>query len=144
LLRVTTSRTRSEHANAALVRRLYQAFEARDRAAVSSLLADDCRWIIPGRGRQAGVYEGRAAVIELFRTITRKTRGTTELDVDVVIAGDDYAIVLQRGRARIDGRSAELDECLVYRIRDGQVVEMKEFQFDLYALDEWWNPERAA
>jgi uncharacterized protein len=115
LLRVATSRTQSEHANAALVSRLYQAFATRDRAAVSSLLADDCRWIIPGRGQEAGVYEGRAAVIELFRSITRKTAGTTELD-----------------------------ECLVYRIRDGQVIEMKEFQFDLYALDEWWNPERAA
>jgi len=61
-----------------------------------------------------------------------------------VIADDDYAVVLQRGRGTVDGRSAELDECLVYRIRDGQFVEMKEFQFDLYALDEWWDPERVA
>jgi len=144
LLHVATSGTRSEHANAALVGRLYEAFAARDRAAVSSLIADDCRWIIPGRGHQAGVYEGRDAVIELFRAITKKTGGTTELDVDAVIADDDYAVVLQRGRGTVDGRSAELDECLVYRIRDGQFVEMKEFQFDLYALDEWWDPERVA
>jgi hypothetical protein len=38
----------------------------------------------------------------------------------------------------VRGRPAVLDECLVYRLAGGRVVEMKEFQFDLYKLDEWW------
>jgi uncharacterized protein len=137
-------RVASEHRNAAVVRRLYDAFVQRDREVVSSLIAEDCRWIIPGRGAQAGTYEGRDAVIELFRSITKRTEGSATFDLDAVIADDDYAVVLQRGHGTVDGRSADLDECLVYRIEDGRIVEMKEFQFDLYALEEWWNPEMAS
>jgi ketosteroid isomerase-like protein len=137
--------TAGEHANVALIHRLYDAFRRRDRDAVTSLIAEDCRWVIPGRGAQAGVYEGRDNVIELFRSITKDTEGSAEFDIDAVIANDEYAVVLQRGRGtRSNGMSAELDECLVYRIDDGRIVGMKEFQFDLYTLDEWMNPVGAS
>ncbi len=126
-----------EHPNAAVIRRLYDAFDRRDREAVCSMIADDCRWIIPGRGPQAGVHEGRDAVIDLFRWIMRRTEATAATEITGVIADGDYAIVLQRGTGTIRGVAAELDECLVYKLHDGQVVEMKEFQFDLYTLDEW-------
>lgn len=125
------------HPNVAVIDRLYDAFRRRDRDALEALLTDDCRWEIPGRGGQAGVYVGRDAVVDLFRRITKQTAGSAAFDVDEVIANDDCAVVLQRGRGTIEGRSAELDECLVYRIRDGRVAGMKEFQFDLYELDEW-------
>jgi ketosteroid isomerase-like protein len=134
---LSTPDATTELPNAVLIRRLYDAFARRDRELVCSLIAEDCRWIIPGRGAQAGVYEGRDTVIELLRGITKDTAGSAEFDLDAIIADDRYAVVLQRGRGTIRGTPAELDECLVYRIEDGRIVEMKEFQFDLYALDEW-------
>jgi uncharacterized protein len=136
---VMTHDTTTEHPNVVVIQRLYDAFARRDREAVCSLIAEDCRWVIPGRGAQAGVYEGRDTVIELFRSITKDTAGSAEFDIDAVIANDEYAVVLQRGRGTVRGRRAELDECLVYRIEDGCVVGMKEFQFDLYGFDEWLN-----
>jgi ketosteroid isomerase-like protein len=141
---VANERVATEHPNATVVRNLYDAFARRDRDLVCSLIAEDCRWIIPGRGSQAGTYEGRDAVIELFRSITKLTEGSATFDLDAVIAADEYAVVLQRGHGTVDGRSADLDECLVYRIEDGRVVEMKEFQFDLYTFEEWWNPGMAS
>ncbi len=53
-----------------------------------------------------------------------------------MLANDTTAIALQTGRATIDGSTSELKEVLVHTIRDGQVVEMWEYQFDLYAFDE--------
>jgi uncharacterized protein len=141
---LSTSDATTELPNVALIRRLYDAFARRDRELVCSLIAEDCRWIIPGRGAQAGVYEGRENVIELFRSITKDTLGSAEFDLDAIIADDRYAVVLQRGRATVRGKATELDECLVYRIEGGRIVEMKEFQFDLYGFEEWWNEGRDA
>ena len=136
---MSTAGGQAEHPNAVVVRALYDAFARHDRDAICSMIAEDCRWIVPGRGSQAGVYEGRDAVIELFRWIMRESTGTVHVDVDAVIADGEYAVVLQRGTATVRGRPALLDECLVYRLAGGRVVEMKEFQFDLYTLDEWWS-----
>ena len=133
----------SDHPNVKVIRDLYDAFARQDREVVTSLIAEDCRWVIPGRGKQAGVYEGRDTVLELFRSITKETAGSAEFDLDAIIADDRYAVVLQRGRGTFKGETAHLDECLVYEIVDGKVVGMKEFQFDLYTLDEWWNADGA-
>jgi hypothetical protein len=133
---------KDEHRNAVLIRRLYDAYARRDRDTISSLIAEDCRWIIPGRGAQAGVYEGRVAILELFRGMMRDSNGTARIELEAVVADDQYAVVLQRGSGTIRGKSAVLDECLVHRIEGGRVVEMKEYQFDLYTLDEWLNAPR--
>jgi ketosteroid isomerase-like protein len=49
-----------EHPNAAALRRLFDALEARDAASVRELVAEDAVWTFPGRrGLIAGGYGGR-------------------------------------------------------------------------------------
>jgi ketosteroid isomerase-like protein len=126
----------SEHPNVAVLRRLYAAYAERDKDTICELIADDCTWNIPGRGPKAGTHRGRAAILELFRDLMRKSKGSAVIEVVDIVANDDHAIVLQIGRATIDGTESELKEVLVHTIRDGQVVDMWEYQFDLYAFDE--------
>ena len=128
-----------EHPNAQLLRRLYDAYARRDKDAICELIAEDCTWHIPGRGPYSGDYQGRDAIIELFRSLMRLSKGTAVIRLDDVIADDRYAVALQTGTGTIDGRHAELQECLVHTIRDGRVVSMREFQFDLYAADAWFG-----
>jgi ketosteroid isomerase-like protein len=126
----------AEHPNIAVLRRLYDAYARRDRAVICELIADDCTWNIPGRGPQSGTHHGRDAILELFRDLMRKSKGSAQIEVVDIVANDEHAIVLQVGRATIQGKSSELKEVLVHTIRDGKVVDMWEYQFDLYAFDE--------
>jgi len=126
---------RSEHPNAVLLRRLYDAYARRDRATICELLAEDCRWNVPGRGPKAGTHVGRDAILDLFRDLMRSSKGSAVIELHDVLANDTTAVALQTGRATIDGAPSELKEVLVHTIVDGRVVEMWEYQFDLYAFD---------
>jgi uncharacterized protein len=125
-----------EHANALLLRRLYDAYAQRDRETICEVLADDCRWNVPGRGPSSGTHVGHAAILELFRDLMRVSKGSAVIQLHDVLANDTTAIALQTGRATINGVTSELQEVLVHTIRDGKVVEMWEYQFDLYAFDQ--------
>jgi uncharacterized protein (TIGR02246 family) len=124
-----------DHPNAALLRRLYAAYAARDRETICELIAEDCTWNVPGRNRRSGTHQGRDAILDLFRDLMRTSKGSAQIEVHDILADDRYAVVLQTGRATIDGQTSELKEVLVHTIRDGQVVDMWEYQFDLYAFD---------
>ena len=126
----------TEHPNAVLLRRLYDCYQRRDRAGICELIADDCRWNIPGRGPNAGTHIGIDAILELFRGLMRASKGTAVIELHDVLANDTTAVAIQTGRATIDGRESALQEVLVHTIRDGRVVDMQEYQFDLYAFDE--------
>jgi ketosteroid isomerase-like protein len=126
----------TEHANALVLRRLYDAYARRDKATICELIADDCTWNIPGRGPKSGTHRGRDAILELFRDLMRKSGGSAQIEVEDIVANDRHAIVLQTGRATIDGKETALKEVLVHTIVDGRVVDMWEYQFDLYAFDE--------
>jgi ketosteroid isomerase-like protein len=125
-----------EHPNAALLRRLYAAYAARDKDTICELIAEDCTWNIPGRGAKAGTHTGRDSILELFRDLMRQSKGGATIELHDVLANDTTAVALQTGTATIDGRTSALKEVLVHTIRDGRVVDMWEYQFDLYAFDE--------
>jgi ketosteroid isomerase-like protein len=125
-----------EHPNVALLRRLYDAYARRDRETICELIAADCTWNIPGRGPQSGTHTGIDAIVELFRDLMRRSKGSATIEVHDILANDDTGVVLQTGTATIDGRTSALKEVLVHTIRDGRVVDMREYQFDLYAFDE--------
>ena len=124
------------HPNEVLLRRLYAAYAARDKPTICELIADDCTWNVPGRGPKAGTHVGRDAILELFRDLMRRSAGGAAIELHDVLANDTTAVALQTGTATIDGRTSALKEVLVHTIRDGRVVDMWEYQFDLYAFDE--------
>ncbi|MGH9030711.1 MAG: nuclear transport factor 2 family protein [Acidimicrobiia bacterium] len=126
----------SGHPNALLLRRLYDAYARRDRETICEIIAPDCRWNIPGRGPNAGMHVGIDAILDLFRELMRASKGSAQIELHDVLANDTTAVVLQTGRATIDGRESALREVLVHTIADGKVVDMREYQFDLYAFDE--------
>ena len=128
--------TDDRHPNAALLYRLYAAYAARDKDTICELIAEDCSWNIPGRGPQSGTHVGREAILELFRDLMRKSKGSATITVHDILADDTTGVVLQTGTATIDGTTTALKEVLVHTLHDGKVVDMWEYQFDLYAFDE--------
>jgi ketosteroid isomerase-like protein len=132
------------HPNAALVRRLMAALTGQDRAEIEAVLAEDCVWRVPGGNVLSGDYEGRPAILSLFGKMKRIFTGTARFEIIDVLASDDRAAAYQFGVVTVGTNTVRLQECLVYRIRDGQVSEVVEFQYDMTAFDEAFSEEAIA
>jgi ketosteroid isomerase-like protein len=56
-----------------------------------------------------------------------------------VTASDGHAVALFHGHGRRAGRTLDNPTALVLRIDGGRIVEVREFVWDLYAVDEFWS-----
>lgn len=129
-----------EHPNAALVRRLFDAFARRDLETILAVVPEEVVWHFPGRlGALAGSHRGRDAVLKFLAAVEELTAGSFSLDLLDVTASDEHAVALFRGRGERAGRRLDNPTSLVMRIRDGQVVELREFVWDLYHVDDFWS-----
>ncbi|MFN2424849.1 MAG: nuclear transport factor 2 family protein [Candidatus Binatia bacterium] len=130
----------TEHPNAVLVRDLFRAFRENDLAAVERVIPEHAIWEFPGRhGQIAGRHEGRAGILGFLMKVMSLTDGTFHLELEDVVAGDHHAVALFRGHARRGDKVLDNPTCLRMRIENGQIVEIREFVWDLYAVDEFWR-----
>ena len=129
-----------EHPNAARVRALFAAFERADLATIQATIPVHAIWHFPGRtGQLAGTHRGRDAILQLLMRVPQLTGGTFRLELEDVLANDRHAVALFRGHGMRDGRTLDNPTCLRMRIEDEQIVEVWEFVWDLFAVDEFWS-----
>ncbi len=129
----------NEHANAMMVRRLFQAFREGDLATVATTIDDDVTWHFPGRtGGLRGDHRGRDQVFHFLGRVMELSGGTFQLELLDVVANDRRAVALFRGRGLRRGRTLDNPTCLHMRIENGRIVELWEFVWDLYHVDEFW------
>jgi uncharacterized protein len=124
--------------NAAIVRRIFDAFARREGLALRGLFADDAVWSVPGRGAMAGLYEGREAIFRFLAKLPKETEGTYGSELIDVLASDDRAAALYRARGTRHGRMLELDQVLLFRIEDGLVRRVLALPSDPDAFEEFW------
>lgn len=104
------------------------------------VLDEKATWRFPGtRGGLAGEYRGRDAVLAFLVNVMHLTEGTFHLELEAVVADDDYAVAFFRGHGRRNGKALDNPTCLKMRIHDGKVVDVWEFVWDLYHVDEFWS-----
>jgi ketosteroid isomerase-like protein len=129
----------AEHPNAVLVRDLFRAFRENDLAAIERVVPEHAVWEFPGRrGRIAGRHEGREGILGFLMNVMSLTEGTFHLDLEDVVAGDRHAVALFRGHGRRGDKVLDNPTCLRMRIEDGQIVEIREFVWNLFEVDEFW------
>jgi ketosteroid isomerase-like protein len=130
----------AEHPNATRIRRMFDAFLESDVDRIREALAEQVVWHFPGRrGRLAGNHEGRDAVLSFLVDVARLTNGTFRLELIDVLANDRHGIAIFRGSGSRNGKSLDNPTCLRMRIEDGRVVELWEFVWDLYHVDDFWS-----
>src|SRR5437899_9948063 len=114
-----------EHPNAALARRIFEAFARRDGASVVAALADDVVWRVGGTSPVAGEYRGRREVISFLRMTTQATGGTYRSELLWTVADDERAVAVYRARgARPDGRMIDIEQILLCQVSGGRFVEV--------------------
>jgi ketosteroid isomerase-like protein len=124
--------------NASLVRRIFEAFAAKNGYALRDVFAADAVWRVPGAGALAGTFEGREAIFGFLGRLPKETDGTYCSELVDVLASDDRAAALYRARGVRKGRTLELDQVLLFRLADGVVTEVLALPSDPVAFDAFW------
>jgi ketosteroid isomerase-like protein len=124
--------------NAAVVREIFGAFARKEGFALRGLFAEDAVWTVPGRGIMAGVYEGRDAIFRFLARLPKETEGTYGSELVDVLASDDRVAALYRARGTRHGRTLELDQVLLFELRDGLVTSVLALPSDPDAFEAFW------
>jgi ketosteroid isomerase-like protein len=128
----------SEHPNAAVLRRAYEAFVRGDFAVLGEVFAPDITWHVPGRSQVAGAHRGREAVFAYFGQLMALTGGTFKAEPRDIAASDAHAYSLEHLTGERAGKTLDVDLALVVSVRDGQIIEARDFFSDQTAWDEFW------
>lgn len=121
--------------NVALIERLYRAFAAFDMATLAETFATDVEMIQVGRNALAGQFQGREALFGHFADIPRFTEALTMVPEAILAGSDGHVAALNSMRVRKAGMEREFRVIHLFRIRNGQVVELRSVPEDPYALD---------
>ena len=125
--------------NEAVVRRIFDAFAQKQGFGLRDIFAPDAVWIVPGDGTMAGVYRGREAIFRFLGRLPKETDGTYGSRLVDVLASDDRAAALDRASGERQGRRLDLDQVLLFQLRDGLVHEVLALPSDPAAFEEFWG-----
>lgn len=118
----------SDHPNAALARRIDEAFNRGDMQALDGFMADDIVWHEIGR---AEPRRGKAALREAGAVAADYTIKGKMHDV---VANDDHTVVLVEATATRGGKTLTYRTAEIYHIKDGKIAERWAFSDDTAAI----------
>lgn len=127
-----------EAAGVETMRRLYEAFESRDTAALRELL-EECTWHIPGENLISGPARGADEILARFARARELTDETLAFHVHDVLGDAQHVVGLDRATARRGDRSIDMNRVVIAHARDGKLTEVWIVPEDQYAFDEFWS-----
>ena len=127
--------------NIATVRRGFDAFAAGDIDTLREVLDPSIDWHLPGRSTISGDYRGIEDVLGFFGRLLELSSGTfkAELLECGELTTDLVACLINRSGAMPAG-TVDQRTVLLFQMREGRVIEVTEFAYDLYAYDEAVGP----
>ena len=119
----------STEANKKLVQQVYADSASRSGTTFVDNLADDACWVVTGQYSWSHEFKGRAAILDglmgHFRSFFAERPRTVAFNF---IADGDYVAVEARGdNVTKAGVRYDNQYCMVWRIEDGKITEMKEY-----------------
>lgn len=132
-------RLAEEHRNAALMRRLFDAFGRRDGAALAGMFSHDVVWRVGGDTPMSGEYRGWRDVVVFLRGTTRETDGTYRSSLVWALGGDGRAAAVYRARGTRQGRELDIDQLLLCDIRDDRIATATAIPFEADAFTRFWS-----
>jgi ketosteroid isomerase-like protein len=128
----------NEHPNAALTRRVFEAF-GRDVKVIAAAMDRDVVWRVPGNTVMSGEYRGLLAVVGFLQRTGLETDGTYGSTLRSVLANDEWAVAIYRAYGRRNGMELDIDQALVIRCENGRWKEVTAVPLDS-AFDAFWAP----
>lgn len=121
---------------AEVMERYVAAVRAGDLDRAFGLFAEDIVFRVPGSSPLAGEHHGREATMRcLDRARALSHRGEVEVEVvDALVSDERFALIVSERFGLEDG-PVEIRRANVYRVRDGEIVEIWIFEADQAAVD---------
>jgi len=127
--------TATEHPNATLFRRGYDAFNKGDMDTIRTLFDPNVVWHVGGRNQFTGDKRGIDETLGFFLQIQQASGGTFRLDVHDVVANDEHAVALVNSHIEKDGKTSDDVGSHVVHIKDGRIKESWFFGNNQYEFD---------
>ena len=102
---------------------------ARDRALFTASLADDVTWTVMGQYSWSRTFHGKDAILnDLLGHVRSQLVDRGRTVAHRFIAEGDYVVVEAKGdNLTRSGMRYDNDYCLVYRLEDGKIKEIREY-----------------
>ena len=124
--------------NAEVVRRGYQAFNSGDLDTLRGVFAENAVWHAAGSGVLSGTKQGRDAVLAYFGELGERSQGSFRATVRDIVGGEKHTVGIHETHAESNGNSLDLATVIVFLLRDGKVIEGREFFEDTAKSDAFW------
>ena len=124
-------------AKEAVVRRLIDALQRADLAAIGELVSDDVVSHFPGGSPVAGTYHGRQEVVGLFSAFRRLLDGPPRMSSHDVVASEAHVVELTTLAAERGGRPHEWHAVRIYHVAEDAITEIRLMIDDINAFDAW-------
>jgi uncharacterized protein len=124
--------------NRALVQRIMDAFANKEGFALRDCFAENAVWHVPGDGVMSGTYRGRSEIFRFLARLPKLTSGTYRSTVIDSLASEERGAGLYRAQGEREGRSIDIDQLLLFTIRDGVVTEVLALPSDPAAFEAFW------
>ncbi len=112
-------------ANAAIMQRAFDAFNAGDIEVFGEIWAPDIVWHQPpGDGPLAGDYQGLQATLEMFGRTVELTAGTFHPTARAVMGGSGSAGAIMDITSERNGHSLSTTSILTATVEDGRMTEV--------------------
>ena len=130
----------AEHPHAGLVRRAHDAFKSGDMDTVREIFEwDTIEWYMPGESLVSGLDVGMEAVFANFGKCMELTNGTYSAIGFDYLGGENHAVALAHLTAERNGKKLEVDEAVIFTVRNGKLADAHHLAYDQYAWDEFFK-----
>lgn len=115
--------------NKQLMQQIYAAIANQDSSLFLQHLADDAVWVVTGQYSWSHHFKGRDAIVQnLHGHVRARIDGRPRtLAYNFFADGDRVVIEAKGDNLTVDGARYDNDYCFVVRLRDGKMVEIKEY-----------------
>lgn len=128
------------HPNVDLLQGFLDAYDANDREAVGSSLADDAVWHVGGTHRFSGNYTGRDAILDYFDRVGSETGGTLRLEPIELMATEDRGAAFLRVTGERAGKQLDVTMAEAFQFDgEGRIREFWAHATDQDAIDAFWG-----
>jgi uncharacterized protein len=119
--------------NKALMAEIYAGIAEGDGSKFVQHLAEDAILVLPGDYSWAGVHHGKANVIRFFRLVAELAPGVRKTTPTRILADEDWVVMEAVGEMTARSGAPYCNQyCLMFRLREGMIVEMKEYLDSAY------------
>ncbi len=129
------------HPNLELISEFFAAYGQRDMEGLRRVLAEDVRWVFPGKHPLAGTKIGLDEVVAFFDAMGGVMSGA-KVKVEALVSGvsDAYVVEAQHMQTqRDDDLNLEQHWCVLWTFEDGRIKEGRHLASDQQAVDEFFS-----